>query len=92
VVLRVDGDAPGILKAGKLVHVEITTASHRNAITVPRIAVLEGAGTHAVWVVGPEGLERRAVQVAPGDHVRLLITSGLDAGAVIRLDPPRDSQ
>jgi multidrug efflux pump subunit AcrA (membrane-fusion protein) len=89
-VLRVEATAPEILKAGKSVHVDITTATHANVVTVPRIAVVETGGTHAVWVVNGGALDRREVEVAPGDHAHLIVTAGLAAGDVVTLDPPRE--
>ncbi|MCI0389838.1 MAG: HlyD family efflux transporter periplasmic adaptor subunit [Acidobacteria bacterium] len=47
-VLKVEGRGGEILKPGKLVRAEITTASYDEAIVIPRVAVVEEAWKHLV--------------------------------------------
>lgn len=91
-VLRIDDVDAEVLAPGKLMRAEITTAAHPRAITVPRIAVVEDDGAHCVWVEGDTGVVRREVQVGVGDATHLVVTAGLAAGDVVRLDPAREGK
>lgn len=91
VLLRLTADAPDVLKAGKLVHAEIRTGAHTHVLAVPRIAVVEQGGGHAVWLAQTQGATRRVVKTGAGDLTRVIVSSGLAEGDTIRLDPPRDA-
>jgi len=91
-VLRIDDVDPDVLAPGKLMRASITTAVQTRAITVPRIAVVDDAGGHAVWVERITGAERRSVRVGGGDATHQVVTEGLVEGDVVRLDPAREAR
>jgi membrane fusion protein (multidrug efflux system) len=87
VQLRAEFANPGLdLLPGEYVRVRLT-GGVQSTITVPQIAVLQGAKGTFVWIVNAENkAEQRAVKTGAwvGDEWR--ITEGLAAGDVIALD------
>jgi multidrug efflux pump subunit AcrA (membrane-fusion protein) len=91
VVLKVEGCGCEILKPGKLVRAEITTASYEEALVVPRVALTEEALKYFVWVQRGSEPEKRAVEIGSGDTARVVIKSGVSEGESILLNPPKHS-
>jgi len=89
VVLKVDGRGGEILKPGKLVRAEITTASYDQALVIPRVAVVEEALKHYVWTLRGGAPEKRAVEIGSGDTARVVIKAGVSEGEAVLLNPPK---
>ncbi|MCI0387673.1 MAG: efflux RND transporter periplasmic adaptor subunit [Acidobacteria bacterium] len=87
VVMKVEGRGGEILKPGKLVRAEITTASYDQALIVPRVAVVEEELKHYVWVQGNGTPEKRAIEIGSGDTARVVIKSGVNEGEAVLLNP-----
>lgn len=91
-VLKVEGRGGEILKPGKLVRAEITTASYDAALIVPRVAVIEEALKPFVWVYQAGAPEKRAVEIGSGDTARLVVKSGVNEGDAVLLNPPKQGR
>ncbi len=89
VILKVVGRGGEVLKPGKLVRAEITTAHYDEAFVVPRVALVEESLKFFVWVDRSGSPERREVEIGSGDTARVVIRSGLSQGESILLNPPR---
>ena len=77
--------APDALRAGQLLTVHAVTAEERRGVALPRAAVLRGAnGQKLVFEhTNPERFTPREVRVEPLDATRVLVVSGVAAGARI---------
>ena len=75
----------GELKAGTPVHVEIATATVKDAITVPNEAIVSGKNDKpAVMVIGEDGVAHSMpVKVGISDGKDTEITSGVKAGDLV---------
>jgi len=62
----------------------------RRVVRVPRAALRGAAGAEHVFVVGAEGLERRAVRVAAGGADPAEVVAGLAAGERVVIEGPAD--
>lgn len=62
----------------------------RRVVRVPRAALRGAAGAEHVFVVGAEGLERRAVRVAAGGVDPAEVVAGLAAGERVVIEGPAD--
>ncbi len=91
VMLKVDGRGGEILKPGKLVRAEITTASYDAALVVPRVAVVEESSKNYVWTLRAGTPEKRSVEIGSGDTARVVIKSGVSEGESVLLNPPKQS-
>ncbi len=91
VVLRVSGYDPAVLKPGKLLRAEITTASYDNVVVVPRVAIVEESLKHYIWIDGPGAPAKRGIEIGSGDTARVVIRAGADEGDAVLLNPPRSS-
>ncbi|HWR37066.1 MAG TPA: efflux RND transporter periplasmic adaptor subunit [Clostridia bacterium] len=72
------------------VGVAIITASHNNALSVPREAVHEEDGKHYMYLVDGSRLDRREVQIGTANLTHIEITEGLkdsDMFALASLSP-----
>jgi HlyD family secretion protein len=90
-VLKVEGRGGDILKPGKLVRAEITTASYDAALVVPRVAVVEESLKNYVWTLRAGTPEKRSVEIGSGDTARVVIKSGVGEGEAVLLNPPEQS-
>jgi HlyD family secretion protein len=77
---------PGVLP-GMSAEVEIAGEIRPNALVVPSTAVATEGGQDVVYMPGPTSLERRVVEVVPGDSQYVEVRSGLAAGEEVILDP-----
>jgi HlyD family secretion protein len=75
-------NADGRLKAGSAVHVDITSRTLPNAITVPAESIVNAPdGSKAVMVIGPDNVAHtQAVQTGITQDGKIQITSGLKPG------------
>ena len=70
------------------VNVNIITAQHDNAITVPREAIHQDDGKRYVFQIVNGELKRRDVQTSLSNLTKMEITQGLDAKAQVALGTP----
>jgi membrane fusion protein (multidrug efflux system) len=81
-LLRATFDNPdGVLRPGQFVRVRVQGAIRPNAILVPQVAVLQGAGGFFVWIVDKDGkAQTRPVEVGDWQGDNWFIFKGLSAG------------
>jgi hypothetical protein len=91
VVLRVSGHNPIVLKPGKLLRAEITTARYNSVVVVPRVAIVEESLKQYIWIDGPGGPTKTRIEIGSGDTARAVIKSGADEGDEVLLNPPKSS-
>jgi HlyD family secretion protein len=91
VILKISERGGDVLKPGKLVRAEITTAKYDEAFVVPRVSVVEESLKYFVWVDHDGNPEKREVDIGSGDTARVVVKSGLSQGESILLNPPRQS-
>lgn len=85
-------DEPLDLPIGLSVAANLRIATVENALSIPREAlVLDGAAQH-VLVVADEKAERRVVTIEDWPAPRVVVTSGLEAGEVVILEPGEVSE
>jgi membrane fusion protein (multidrug efflux system) len=76
-----------VLKPGQFVRAKAKGAMRPNAIVVPQRAVLQGAKSHFVWVIGKDGkAEQRMVDVGQWRDDDWFVNEGLKAGERIVVD------
>lgn len=73
-------DASETLRSGMFGRVNIVTATHDNALVIPRVALLSEDGTSAVYVVAGGRVARKSVKVGFTGDGRSEILDGLSAG------------
>jgi HlyD family secretion protein len=85
---EVPEDVRGALRLGMSATVEITTAQRRNVLAVPLQAVQDPEGEPFVWVEekGAKDVQpaKRPVTIGLTDNNSVEITSGLEAGTIVR--------
>ncbi len=64
------------------------TASSREAVLVPKDAVVKDGSRDIAWVVRDGKSERRAVTVTPSGSDDVAVAAGLSAGETVILNPP----
>ncbi len=75
------------LRPGQFVRVQVKGATRPNAILVPQRAVLQGARSHYVWIIGKDGkAEQRVVDVGDWHGDDWFIPQGLQAGERLVVD------
>lgn len=80
-------NSEGKMRPGQFVRVYLHGAVRPNAILVPRLAVVQGAKGHFVWVVGKDNKPAvRVVQVGPWQDDNWFIDQGLNEGDVVIID------
>jgi multidrug efflux pump subunit AcrA (membrane-fusion protein) len=65
---------------GQYVQMQFVTGEQRNAVSVPRDAVIRTGETASVWVVADDRVERRMVTTGLEGRDRVEIVAGLDPG------------
>jgi HlyD family secretion protein len=80
---------PPHLLPGMTAEVEIQTDRRPRALVVPCSAVTIEDGREVLYVAGDDGLERRVVDVRPGDVQFVEVRSGVAEGEEVILDPDR---
>lgn len=77
----------GLLRPGQFVRAQVLGATRPNAMLVPQRAVLQGARSQYVWVIGPDGnAEQRIVEVGDWHGDDWFVTRGLQVGERIVVD------
>lgn len=78
---------PDGLRPGMTAEVELRTASVADALVIPHEALAIEGGQQVCYVIGPQGPQRRLVQIGEGTLGLLQVQSGLDEGDEVLLDP-----
>lgn len=84
--VTIDGQSP-LLRPGLTAEVEIVVAELEAVIAVPVAAVAEQRGSHVCAVRKAGAVERRMVTLGQGNEAFVEITSGLEPGEVVLLNP-----
>ena len=77
---------PG-LKPGMSAVVDIVLADHKDVLTVPVAAIIEGSGGLFCWVQTPEGARKRVVRVGDTNDQFSIILDGLSESDEVVLNP-----
>jgi multidrug efflux pump subunit AcrA (membrane-fusion protein) len=80
VVEAVVPNAERRLLPGQYVQMQFVTGEQRNALSVPREAVVRSGDTASVWVAADDRVERRLVTTGLEGRDRVEIVAGLDPG------------
>lgn len=86
VVVKIDGESP-LLRPGLTAEAEIVVAELNDVIAVPVAAVAEVGDSHVCAVRTGPTVERRSVMLGQGNETSVEITSGLEPGEVVLLNP-----
>lgn len=86
VQVRIDGKTED-LRPGFTAEAEIIVADLEDVIAVPVAAVIEQAGTFVCAIRSGDAVERRVVTLGQGNDRLVEITSGLEQGDVLLLNP-----
>jgi HlyD family secretion protein len=84
--VRIDGQSP-LLRPGLTAEAEIVVAELEDVIAVPVAAVTELGGSHVCAVRKGGAVERRVVALGQSSDTAVEITSGLEAGESVFLNP-----
>jgi len=84
--VKIDGQSP-LLRPGLTAQAEIVVAELRDVIAVPVAAVAELRGSHICAVRTAGAIERRVVTLGQSNDTAVEITSGLEAGETVLLNP-----
>jgi multidrug efflux pump subunit AcrA (membrane-fusion protein) len=84
--VKIDDQSP-LLRPGLTAEVEIMVAELEAVIAVPVAAVAEQRGSHVCAVQKAGGVERRTVKLGEASEAFVEITSGLEPGEVVLLNP-----
>jgi RND family efflux transporter MFP subunit len=84
--VKIDDQSP-LLRPGLTAEVEIMVAALEAVIAVPVAAVAEQRGSHVCAVQKAGGVERRTVKLGEASEAFVEITSGLEPGEVVLLNP-----
>jgi membrane fusion protein, multidrug efflux system len=72
---------------GAFVHIHILIATHKDAVTVPAVALQRGPDGFYVWVIKPDDTaEQRPIEAQPVSEDLAIATKGLDAGERVVVD------
>lgn len=75
------------LKPGMSVEVEVILATHTDVLLVPASAVIETQHGYACWVHTGDGAERRRITPGDASDMFVSVTSGIEEGEQVILDP-----
>ena len=85
--IYLDGDASEI-RPGMSCRAEIIVEEYSDTFYVPVQSVLRVGGVPTAYVVGPKGVEPRAVELGLDNNRMVRIVSGLKEGEQVLLNPP----
>ena len=80
---------PRGLRPGMSAEVEIATERRHGVLTIPAGALTIVGGRRVCYVAHGDGVERREIEIGQTTRDRLEVTSGLDEGEEVVLDPAR---
>jgi RND family efflux transporter MFP subunit len=75
------------LKPGMSAIVDIILAEHKDVITVPVAAIVEGANGFFCWVQSSDGVKKRAIRVGDTNDQFTVVLDGLNVGDAVILNP-----
>lgn len=75
------------LKPGMSAIVDIILAEHKDVITVPVAAIVEGANGFFCWVQTNDGVKKRAIRVGDTNDQFTVVLDGLNVGDAAILNP-----
>jgi RND family efflux transporter MFP subunit len=75
------------LKPGMSAIVDIILAEHKDVITVPVAAIVEGANGFFCWVQTNDGVKKRAIRVGDTNDQFTMVLDGLNVGDAAILNP-----
>ena len=76
------------LRPGYTVDLNITTATHPQAVVIPYEGLMERAGKKFIFVAEQEIARRRQVQTGIGNELNIEIIKGIKPGELVILNPP----
>jgi membrane fusion protein, multidrug efflux system len=72
---------------GAFVHIHILITTHKNAVTIPAVALQRGPDGFYVWVIKPDNTaEQRPIGAQPVTEDLAIATNGLNAGERVVVD------
>lgn len=80
--LLLDGDGAN-LRVGGFVKVRITTDEHQEALSVPKLALIEEGALRSVFVAEADTVRKVEIETGLYDESHVEVLSGLDAGACV---------
>ncbi|MEM9646094.1 MAG: hypothetical protein AAF989_13985 [Planctomycetota bacterium] len=75
------------LRPGTSADVEITVARHKDVLLIPVATIVDRPSGAFVWLDQPTGPERRRVDLGDSNDVFTIVTSGLNEGDQVFLNP-----
>jgi multidrug efflux pump subunit AcrA (membrane-fusion protein) len=89
VIISLDKTDTSLMKPGVKLKAQIRAGDLKNAIVVPRSAVVKRDGDFIVFTQNVRGeFEPTSVKLGQGDLSQVVVTEGLKAGQVMALNPP----
>lgn len=85
--IYIDGDGSD-LRPGMTCRVEIIVEEYADTLYIPVQSVVRVKDKHVVYVAGPNGPERREVQIGLDNDRLIRIAKGLSVGEKVLLSPP----
>lgn len=75
------------LKPGMSAIVDIILAEHKDVLTVPVAAIVEGANGFFCWVQNNDGVKKRAIRIGDTNDQFTVVLDGLNVGDAVILNP-----
>ncbi len=91
-VISLDTNEPALMKPGIKLKANIQAEEIKQALVVPRSALLEKDGKYFAYVQVGTQFETKPVTLGQGDLIQVVITEGLKSGQTIALNPPNAKQ
>lgn len=67
--------------------VDIILAEHKDVLTVPVAAIVEGANGYFCWVQSNDGVKKRAIRLGDTNDQFTVVLDGLNVGDAVILNP-----
>ncbi len=81
--INVSGPQLGLLKTGMTANVEIIIEERQDVLHIPSTAIYRDRDGIFVWLPGPEGKTRQAVEIGLDTGIQAEVLSGLEVGQTI---------
>lgn len=91
-VISLDKVEPELMKPGIKIKANIQAEEIKQALVIPRSALLEKDGKYFAYVQTGSQFETKPVTLGQGDLIQVVITEGLQSGQTIALNPPNAKQ
>jgi HlyD family secretion protein len=89
-LVKLDKSPPG-LTPGMTTRIDVLLTNRRNVLAIPLASIRTLKRNKVCYVAGDEGLETRTVELGQETTCMVEITSGLQEGELVVLDPPTGS-